>query len=71
MSEALHAVIRGPNFTGCGYLFDFTPAHQLLLLTGKTRRIVGNLTKPVSGMSSNRVEAIVTFLLKALTLGAS
>jgi len=49
MSEALHAVILEPNFTGCGNFFDLTPAHHVLLPTGNTCRIVERRTKPVSG----------------------
>jgi hypothetical protein len=34
ISSALQAVMRGPNFTGWGKRPDFTPAHQVDLLTG-------------------------------------
>src|SRR5436190_23952688 len=34
MSPTRHTVIRGPSFIGFGYRPDFTPAHQVDLLTG-------------------------------------
>jgi hypothetical protein len=34
ISSTRHAVVRGPNLTGGGKRPVFTPAHQLLLLTG-------------------------------------
>ena len=49
MSSTLHAVMRGPSFTGFGYRPSLMPAHQVDLLTGigpSGARIWDNRTKP-------------------------
>ena len=52
MSSTRQAVILGPNLTGCGNRFDFTPAHQVLFDTGigpYGAMIFFSRMKPVSG----------------------
>ena len=52
MSSTRQAVILGPNLTGCGKRFDFTPAHQVLFDTGigsYGAMIFLSRMKPVSG----------------------
>jgi hypothetical protein len=52
MSSTRQTVIRGPSFTGWGNRPDFTPAHQVDLLTGigpLGARIDASLKNPVSG----------------------
>lgn len=54
MSLTRQAVMRGPSFTGAGYLPDLTPAHQVDLETGigpRGANMAASLTKPELGSS--------------------
>ena len=46
MSIVRHAVVRGPSFTGLGYLPDLHPFHQLALHTGMSFKTSGSRMKP-------------------------
>jgi len=60
-SCTLHAVVLGPNLTGCGYFPDFTPSHQDDFPTGNICRIVGRRTNPVSGKTFDVIILLLPF----------
>jgi hypothetical protein len=56
ISSARQTVILGPNLRGFGKRPDFTPAHQVDLLTGigpLGARMHASLTKPLAGNSGS------------------
>jgi hypothetical protein len=46
MSDASHAVVRGPKWREGGYRPVLTPAHHVALLTGISLSTSGSLRKP-------------------------
>lgn len=50
MSSAFHATVLAPSRTGEGNRPDLTPLNHVVLETGKTARMEGSLTNPVSGI---------------------